>query len=147
VVIRADGADPVNRFRKRDRVRRGDDFTEIIRRGEYAADDCLVVNVRRLVAGPVDESGGDAEKRDGLESAGAMPSRLGITIPRKTGNAVVRNRWKRWIREAFRTQRSEIPSGLEIIVRPKRDAVGSFEAIRRSLPVTVRRASRKLKPG
>ena len=137
----------MNRFRKRDRVRRGDDFTEIIRRGEYAADDCLVVNVRRLVVEPFDESGGDAGSREAAETVAPLPSRLGITIPRKTGNAVVRNRWKRWIREAFRTQRCEIPSGLEIIVRPKRDAIGGYEAIRRSLPVTVRRASRKLKPG
>ncbi len=118
----------MNRFGKRDRLKSGDDFTEIIRRGAFAADDVLVVNVRR-----------------GSAKAFATGSRIGITIPKKTGPAVVRNRWKRWIREAFRTQRAELPVGLEIIVRPKRDAIGSFEAIARSLPVTVRRASRKLK--
>ena len=118
----------VNRFAKRDRVKSGDDFTEIIRGSAFAADDMLVVNVRRRDAGLV----------------GSF-SRIGITIPKKTGPAVVRNRWKRWIREAFRTQRAQIPIGLEIIVRPKRDAIGSFDAIARSLPVTVRRASRKLK--
>jgi len=118
----------VNRFGKRDRVKSGDDFTEIIRGGAFAADEVLVVNVRRR----------DVEKA-------ASFSRIGITIPKKTGPAVVRNRWKRWIREAFRTQRHQIPVGLEIIVRPKRDAVGSFEAIAKSLPAAVRRASRKLK--
>ncbi|HBJ37305.1 MAG TPA: ribonuclease P protein component [Planctomycetaceae bacterium] len=118
----------VNRFGKRDRVKNGDDFTQIIRGGAFAADDILVVNVRRRLAGPDQAS-----------------SRIGITIPRKTGPAVVRNRWKRWIREAFRTQRAQIPVGLEIIVRPKRDAAGGFDAIAQSLPVTVRRASRKLK--
>jgi ribonuclease P protein component len=123
-----------NRFRERDRVKRGDDFTAIIRHGAFAADDVLVVNVRHRTTG------------DGDLAAGASRSRLGITIPKKTGPAVVRNRWKRWIREAFRTQRSQIPVGLEIIVRPKRDSQGGFEAIVRSLPVAVRRASRKLKP-
>jgi len=119
-----------NRFSKRDRVKRGDDFTEILRGGAFAADDVLVVNVRR----------------SDLAAGGAW-SRIGITIPKKTGPAVVRNRWKRWIREAFRTQRTSIPVGLEIIVRPKRDAIGSFDAIARSLPLTVRRASRKLNAG
>ncbi len=118
----------VNRFGKRDRVKIADDFTQIIRSGAFAADDVLVVNVRRR----------DAEQA-------ASYSRIGITIPKKTGPAVVRNRWKRWIREAFRTQRDQIPVGLEIIVRPKRDAIGSFAAIAKSLPVTVRRASRKLR--
>lgn len=123
-----------NRFREGDRVKRGDDFTAIIRQGAYAADDVLVVNVRHRTTG------------DGDIPPDASKSRLGITIPKKTGPAVVRNLWKRWIREAFRTQRSQIPSGLEIIVRPKRDAQGGFEVIARSLPVTVRRAYRKLKP-
>ncbi len=118
----------VNRFGKRDRVKSGDDFTAIIRGGAFAADDVVVVNVRHRDA----------------DLVGSF-SRIGITIPKKTGPAVVRNRWKRWIREAFRTQRAQLPIGLEIIVRPKRDAIGSFDAIARSLPVTVRRASRKLK--
>lgn len=118
----------MNRFGERDRIKKGDDFTEIIRGGAFAADDVLVVNVRR------------SDPASTLSK-----SRIGITIPKKTGPAVVRNRWKRWIREAFRTHRDQIPAGLDIIVRPKRDAVGSFQAIAKSLPSAVRRASRKLK--
>jgi len=124
----------MNRFGKPDRIQRSDDFTAIIRHGAFAADEVLVVNVRYRTTG------------EGSLPPATSRSRLGITIPKKTGPAVVRNRWKRWIREAFRTQRSQIPVGLEIIVRPKRDAVGGFAAIARSLPVAVRRASRKLKP-
>jgi ribonuclease P protein component len=126
----------VNRFCKDDRIRRGDDFTEIIRHGAFAADDTLVVNVRRM--SPVEIAGAT----QGNVASGV---RLGITVARKTGPAVVRNRWKRWIREAFRTQRGLFPAGLEIIVRPKRDAKGSYQAICRSLPVTIGRAYRKLR--
>ena len=67
-------------FPKAARVIRGDDFTAIIRRGAYAADDVLVVNVRWNPANALE------------------PAKLGISIPKKTGNAVVRNRWKRWLR-------------------------------------------------
>ena len=119
---------PNQTFPKAARVTRSDDFTAIIRRGPYAADEVVVVNVRWI---------------DGDCSSMA---RLGITIPRKTGPAVTRNLWKRWIREAFRTQRDQCPRGIEIIIRPKRDAVGSFEAIRRSLPKTIARAVNNLAP-
>jgi ribonuclease P protein component len=126
----------VNRFPKRQRIRRSDDFTAIIRSGAYAADDVLVVNVRRIVV-----SGADNRPL----ATDVQESRLGITIARKTGPAVVRNRWKRWIREAFRTQRTELPLGIDIIVRPKRGADGDFAAVAKSLGSTVRRAVKKLR--
>ncbi len=124
---------PSHRFRQRDRVKRSDDFTHIIHRGAFAADDVLVVNVRWRIAA-------DAA----ADQTAVASSRLGISIPKKTGPAVVRNRWKRWIREAFRVQRQRIPDGLDIIVRPKRGASGSFAAISKSLPSTARRAKRRL---
>lgn len=126
----------MQRFPKQLRVTRSDDFSDIIRRGAFAADDVLVVNVRRRVT--------SVQEPDATAAIVASP-RLGISIPRKTGSAVVRNRWKRWIREAFRLQRSELPTGIDIIVRPKRDAVGSFAAIAKSLRSTTWRAEKKLR--
>lgn len=38
-------------------------------------------------------------------------SRLGITVSKKVGNAVVRNRIKRWVREVFRRHPELRPSG------------------------------------
>ena len=47
--------------------------------------------------------------------------RLGISVHRKTGNAVRRNRIKRLIREVFRLNRSLFPSSCDIVftVRPE----------------------------
>ena len=111
-----------NGFPKELRVVRGDDFTRVLRAGGCAADGTIVV-----FALPRTDCGPETSRE-------SLPTRLGVTIPKKTGNAVVRNQWKRWIRESFRTQRSRIPMGYDLIVRPKKDAIPDGSVIQKNLP-------------
>ncbi len=49
-------------------------------------------------------------------------TRLGITVSSKVGNAVVRNRIKRLVREFFRRCRGELAAGSDILVIAKKGA-------------------------
>lgn len=46
--------------------------------------------------------------------------RLGVTASRKVGNAIVRGRAKRLVREAFRATRELWPPGVDLVVIVKR---------------------------
>jgi len=46
----------------------------------------------------------------------ATASRLGLSVSRRVGNAVVRNRWKRRLRDVFRRLRPRLPAGLDLVV-------------------------------
>ena len=52
----------------------------------------------------------------------ASTSRLGVTVSSRVGNAVVRNRVKRLVREIFRARRLALPTALDIVIIAKPDA-------------------------
>ena len=52
----------------------------------------------------------------------AGPTRLGLTVGRRVGGAVRRNRVKRLVREVFRRRREEFPPG-DLVVIARKNAV------------------------
>lgn len=59
-------------------------------------------------------------------------TRIGITVTRKIGNSVERNRARRLVREAFRKNKWLVPNGVDIVINVKRSLVeagyGDLEA-------------------
>jgi ribonuclease P protein component len=74
---------------------------------------------------------------------GLAHPRLGLSVSRRIGGAVVRNRWKRLLREAFRLSRSQLPDGIDLIVLPRPNAEPTLAALLDSLPRLAVRVARK----
>lgn len=61
-------------------------------------------------------------------------ARIGLTVPRAVGGAVVRNRIKRRLREAFRLRRAGIASKWDIVLNVRRAAaLASYADLERAL--------------
>ena len=111
------------RFTAQFRLRNDRDFQRVYRRRCVASDDLLVVH--------------------SCENELGFP-RLGLSVSRKVGGAVVRNRWKRLLREAFRLQKRRLPVGVDLVVAPRVGATAELSAIMESLVGVSRRAAKKL---
>ena len=60
----------------------------------------------------------------GAAGSDATRSRLGITVSRKVGPAVTRNRVKRHVREWFRGSRKKLQAGIDLVVIGRSVAAG-----------------------
>jgi len=80
---------------------------------------------KRIVAPPLHVRALRQPDEAGSARAGAAPgvrSRLGLSVGKRVGRAVQRNRWKRAIRRAFRIHRHLLPAPYDLVVGVSWDA-------------------------
>lgn len=85
-------------FPRRNRILRRADFNRAMKKGRKA-------HTWNLILFAADNGTGEP--------------RLGLAIGRKVGNAAVRNRWKRLIREVFRTRIKHLLPAMDLVVAVK----------------------------
>jgi ribonuclease P protein component len=112
-------------FPKSVRLRKSKEFEAVYGVRQSAGDSTLVVHGRF----------------NGLSHA-----RLGLTVSRRVGNAVVRNRWKRALREAFRQVRHRLPA-LDVVVAPRPGVRPNTSDLMKSLPSLIGRVEKRLRTG
>jgi ribonuclease P protein component len=59
---------------------------------------------------------------------GATQARLGLTVSSKVGNAVIRNRIRRQLRQLFRTHIDELPKGIDVVLIARSSAAKASTA-------------------
>jgi ribonuclease P protein component len=114
---------PSFRFRPHEHLRRPADFRRVYERRRSVSDGSLIVYACE----------------NGLPHV-----RLGLSVSRKVGGAVLRNRLRRLYREAFRLTRHELPVGLDLVLIPRSSVEPSLESLKGSLARLVPNLARKL---
>jgi ribonuclease P protein component len=82
-------------FGKEKKLKSNEQFKSVLSKGRRFDDELLVIYTAKNDCGHV---------------------RLGVSVNKALGGAVVRSRLKRLIREAFRQSQSEIPAGIDYVV-------------------------------
>ena len=117
--MKSDDKNPDRRFRKHERIRLRSEFDRIYAARRYAANEKLSVYILENELGH---------------------SRLGLSVSRQVGGAVVRNLIRRRIKEAFRKNKSDLPGGIDILCVVKSGSPASEHVYAESLRTLSARA-------
>ncbi len=90
-------------FPKAVRLRRRAEYLRVQEKGQKVPADLVLALVL------------ENKRPDGL-------TRVGLTVSSKVGNAVVRNRIRRRLKELFRTRREALPKGLDMVLIARNSA-------------------------
>ncbi len=83
-------------FSRQDRIRKKRDYLKLKSSGDVFRTRLLVFNYNE-----------------------SSRSKLGVIVTKKVGNAVFRNKVKRWVREVFRTEREMFEKKLDVVIIPR----------------------------
>ena len=109
------------RFPRGARMKLGRDFARARQEGQRMVNGCLIANWRR-------------------SPAGAMP-RLGLVVSKKVGGAVLRNRARRLLREAYRLHQHDLAQVVDLVLVARPSIAGKgFAEVERDFLATLRRA-------
>ncbi len=111
------------RFLSKYRLRHRADFARVYDRRASASDALLLVYVCENTLGH---------------------ARLGLSVSRKVGQATMRNRWKRILREAFRLSHDKLPGGIDIVVVPRPGGQPQLPSVIESVLRLTKRAAKRL---
>ncbi|KIP21347.1 Ribonuclease P protein component [Anoxybacillus ayderensis] len=109
-------------MKKKYRIKKNDEFQEVFQRGTSVANRQFVLYV--------------------LDQPGQCYFRIGLSVSKKIGKAVVRNRVKRYIRQVFHEERDRIEAGKDYVIIARMPvATMGYEEVKKSLLHVLRRAN------
>lgn len=92
----------------------------------------------------VQRGGSKVHLRDLLVLVRAGRKRFGVTVTKKVGSAVQRNRIKRLVREVWRREKLSLPDGLEMVFVARKSAARmTYEQLRRQFEELKSKLSRR----
>ena len=106
-------------MKKRQRVKKNDDFQKVFKKGKSFANRQFVVYF--------------------LEKEGQTEFRVGLSVSKKLGNAVTRNQIKRYIRQSIHELKDELKQNMDYVIIARQPAATmDFHEVKQSLQHVLR---------